>query len=495
MCGIIGFSGESNCDLQKIQTLMLWNGFERGKDATGIYSKKNNLIKDNKFVGEFLINNKNLKEDNVFIAHVRAKTVGQNTKDNAHPFEEDNVVLLHNGTLTNHYALSRKYDFEYNSYEVDSHLICKIINKEKNFKVLSEIDGGAAFIIINKENPNIIYVFRNDKRTLFKGTLDGGIYISSLSEPLNLIGCNNIKEFKADYLYTIEKGLIKGAPIKIVNKPVTYQYQSYNPNKLTIYNEPKLAIGCRLRCDNQNIHNYVKDGGVTVNKYYLIKDVVKTDFIITDNFGKEIEVGKFSFDTNKDYFTKGDYIKALVNLNKSSNKSNTPDISKGSFLLVDKDYLNGECRVLNLINNEYYRVQKSNFILCNDSEIKEIEGKDPNQQEFDFSLSDNTNFLNDNYYPFEEDVDFEEINNQQDEDTPKDNDEEDDEYYNIQLNKELLLEDFEDIKSSVEELYPYLTNHPDTHLIKQEIEDKIDECIKLYSLVEENADLTTYNSN
>ena len=44
-CGLIGFSGKTNFDKEKINLLMLWNSFERGKDATGIYTPKNGLVK------------------------------------------------------------------------------------------------------------------------------------------------------------------------------------------------------------------------------------------------------------------------------------------------------------------------------------------------------------------------------------------------------------------------------------------------------------------
>lgn len=477
MCGIAAYSSNKPFNKEKMQLLMLWNGFSRGEDATGVYSLKNGLIKDNKHVGNFLIDN-DIQEDNTFIAHVRAKTVGANLKKNSHPFEEDNIILLHNGTLTNHYALAKKYNIDYTSYEVDSELICKIINKEKNFKVLSEIDGGAAFIIVNKTNPDIMYTFRNDKRPLFRGNFDGGIYISSIAESLQLIGCNNIKEFKPDYLYTIQNGLIKGSPIKIANKP--FSYHNNNSNAETIYNDINIAIGCRLRCDNVNIHNIVKDGGVTLNKYYLIKAVENTEFIIEDNFGKDIKIHKYNFDTTKDFFTKGNYIKATSNLRKAKNKTETPDIKKDDVLCVVNDYKNGKCKGLLLRTNEYFVISKEDFITCNNPETNESYNNS-NEELIEFNFNnENTSFEGRSFN----------YDNAVDDETPEDNgleDNEEDDYFNILLNKELLLEDFEDLKSSVEELYPHLPNNAFIKTIKQEIEEKFDECINLYSLVEENA--------
>src|SRR5574343_244013 len=159
MCGLVGFSGKSNFDLQTVKTIMLWNSFERGEDATGIYSPKNQIIKKAKHCKDFILDTP-IEEDKLLIAHVRAKTIGLNVDKNAHPFMENNVVLAHNGTLKNHYALLRKYDLPFAQYDVDSHVMCGIMGKQNNFKVLSEIEGAAAVLIHNVETPDILYAYR-----------------------------------------------------------------------------------------------------------------------------------------------------------------------------------------------------------------------------------------------------------------------------------------------------------------------------------------------
>ena len=53
-CGLIGYSGKKNFNKDKINLVMLWNSFERGRDSTGIYSPKNNLIKEADPAAKFL---------------------------------------------------------------------------------------------------------------------------------------------------------------------------------------------------------------------------------------------------------------------------------------------------------------------------------------------------------------------------------------------------------------------------------------------------------
>jgi len=142
MCGLTGFSGKKKFNKDKVKSLMLWNSLERGKDSTGIYTPLNGLLKEADEAYKFLIKTK-FEEDRLFIGHVRASTVGAKSKENAHPFMEENIILAHNGTLTNHWALCHKYKLSMQDYNVDSHVIAAILGKEKNFNVIKEIDGAA----------------------------------------------------------------------------------------------------------------------------------------------------------------------------------------------------------------------------------------------------------------------------------------------------------------------------------------------------------------
>lgn len=256
MCGQIGYSSEKPFDIEKIKTLMVWNSLERGEDSTGLYSPKNGLKKSILKGSEFIVSNAKNYEilpDNIFMAHLRAKTIGAINVDNAHPFKRGNWVLQHNGTLTNHHDLIRKYELNYAEYDVDSDVICGALDKSGDIlTVLSEIDGPAALIIQNITNPNRLYVFKNKERPLFKGTLDNSMYISSIENSLKLIGCNNVKEFKDNYLYTIENGLIlKNSPREIKNKPYKHYYTQTN-----YVNDPQKYLGTVLKIPYDTFSHY-----------------------------------------------------------------------------------------------------------------------------------------------------------------------------------------------------------------------------------------------
>lgn len=250
-CGIIGFSGKTKFDLQKIETLIAWNSFERGSDATGIYSPINGLKKSLEKGSDYVIyETKNyFQPDNLFIGHVRQATVGDKKEiKNAHPFQRGNYVLAHNGTLKNYRDLAHKYELPLADYNVDSDYVAGSIEKADSIEqVLSEINGAAAFIITDDRNPDKLYVFRNTERPLYRGyDRDKNMYISSLAEPLYLLRLENIKEFKENFLYTIIDGNIKANTVKkIKNTPYSKPVTTY-PNKQwqRHADEEYIGMGC-----------------------------------------------------------------------------------------------------------------------------------------------------------------------------------------------------------------------------------------------------------
>jgi len=209
MCGILGaaFPTGSKYNKDKINLLTYYNQ-ERGKDSLGYYNNIGGITKKiGKPVDLMASKSIDIEEDSILIGHVRAATVGSVLEKNAHPFIEGSLVLAMNGTLSNHSTLCTKYGFEIKDFDVDSHILCAIINKEKNFNVLSEMIGGCALIMYETEKHGM-YIYRNTDRPLYRGKLDGGMYFSSTDTPLKVIGCDSIKEFKQDYLYTIKEGKI-----------------------------------------------------------------------------------------------------------------------------------------------------------------------------------------------------------------------------------------------------------------------------------------------
>ena len=206
MCGIVAYSGKKHFDSDKIKLLMYWNSVERGEDATGIFTPEAGVYKKAKSCNEFLTaNNLNIYLSNQFIGHVRQSTSGNAKIDrNAHPFEFGVITGVHNGTLKNIWGLLPSYGLASKDYNVDSEALYKLIS-DKGPEIIGKIEGAMALVWYNSDK-NVLQVYKNDERTLFRGKIDGNMYISSIQEPLKVIGCTQIKEFKDETLYSISNG-------------------------------------------------------------------------------------------------------------------------------------------------------------------------------------------------------------------------------------------------------------------------------------------------
>ncbi|KRL67633.1 glutamine--fructose-6-phosphate transaminase (isomerizing) [Companilactobacillus versmoldensis] len=187
MCGIVGVVGNDNT------TKILLNGLEkleyRGYDSAGIYvnneNNKDYLVKE---VGKISQLEKKVGPEiqgEMGIGHTRWATHGQPTVDNAHPhFSADNrFYLVHNGVLTNYADLKAKYlsDVDFKSQtdtEVAVQLVDYLVTKENMDteaafrKALTMIEGSYAFAMVDKEQPDRIYVAKN-KSPLLIGLADG----------------------------------------------------------------------------------------------------------------------------------------------------------------------------------------------------------------------------------------------------------------------------------------------------------------------------------
>ena len=157
------------------------NGLEkleyRGYDSAGIYvnnqAGKDYLVKE---VGKISKLEDAVTEDvvgSVGIGHTRWATHGKPTVENAHPhFSEDNrFYLVHNGVLTNFEELKEKYlqgvDFKSQTdtevaVQLVDHFAKEGMDGEAAFrKALGLIQGSYAFAMIDKEQPDRIFVAKN----------------------------------------------------------------------------------------------------------------------------------------------------------------------------------------------------------------------------------------------------------------------------------------------------------------------------------------------
>lgn len=310
MCGIVAYSGKKDFNSSIIKMLMLSN-LTRGMDATGIYSPKNGLKKDNinatAYFGKPL---NNIKKDKVFIGHLRAKTFGENSAANAHPFEYPSLVGVHNGTLIMPWELAKKYNIDPLKCQVDSQVIYSIINDQidtsdnnvTSIHILSVFEGAAALIYYNKEDGNL-YVYRNKERPLHFGFAGTEMYIASMEESLELAGCTDIEMFDENYLFKIKDGVTLSKTfympfIKPVPKVVTYG----NNTQLDAAD----YLGFWFQAKYPNVPNNIK-----TDEWYYVSSLIPTKYDskrfenhnvnIINKDGKEVEINKHTLDTTSFY--------------------------------------------------------------------------------------------------------------------------------------------------------------------------------------------------
>ena len=174
MCGIVGTISKSNngftYDECELFTHLLQMDVIRGKDATGVFGvNKDNLvdiIKADTNAWQFT-QSKNYKEFEarmysdykITVGHNRAATKGALKASNAHPFREEHIILVHNGTIFNQEELDT-------TVEVDSHAITKALAKADAVSALESIHGPFALVWYDTKM-RTLNLARNNDRPLF----------------------------------------------------------------------------------------------------------------------------------------------------------------------------------------------------------------------------------------------------------------------------------------------------------------------------------------
>ena len=218
MCGIVGVIGRDDA------TQVLLNGLEkleyRGYDSAGVYVNDQNghdyLVKR---VGRI----KNLEaaltpeiQGSIGIGHTRWATNGAPTEANAHPHvsNDGRFYLVHNGVVTNAQALRQEYltDVELHS-STDTEVVVQLIAlfaqqdgldaKEALRKTLKLVEGSYAFSLVDRNQPDALYVAKN-KSPLLIGKGDGFNVVAS--DALAMLDVTNqFIEVKDEEIVTLTK--------------------------------------------------------------------------------------------------------------------------------------------------------------------------------------------------------------------------------------------------------------------------------------------------
>lgn len=191
MCGIVGIIGKSNAEQILLSGLAKLE--YRGYDSAGIFvadGTSDHLLKSSGRI-------KNLEKKvtpevtgTIGIGHTRWATHGEPSEENAHPHTSASgrFVLVHNGVIENFEELKQQYLLDHHfdgttDTEIAAHLIEVFVDKSNDVLIgfkeaLKAIKGSYAFAMIDRRNPEQIYVAKN-KSPLLLGVGDGFNVIAS----------------------------------------------------------------------------------------------------------------------------------------------------------------------------------------------------------------------------------------------------------------------------------------------------------------------------
>ena len=101
------------------------------------------------------------KDSHLMLGHTRQATQGTINAKNAHPFEKETIVGVHNGVIMNDDDVAKKHDFK---IEVDSEVIFELLNKYENdfVKTFKEIRGSASVAWVNTQEANTLYLLAHE---------------------------------------------------------------------------------------------------------------------------------------------------------------------------------------------------------------------------------------------------------------------------------------------------------------------------------------------
>lgn len=141
---------------------------------------------------------------NYILLHTRYATKGSKYNNhNNHPIVSGNIVMTHNGWLTNDEELWDSIMIERKG-EVDSEALCALIHEQGVEKAYALINGPAAIAWVDVDRPKQVNLLTNGQNPLHIGRLENGnIVWASLREHLEILPTTTIWEAIPYRIYTL----------------------------------------------------------------------------------------------------------------------------------------------------------------------------------------------------------------------------------------------------------------------------------------------------
>lgn len=235
MCGILGFIDPKLKIDAGTKRMLAWLNQSRGTDGHGfvIGNKGERLwgFKDGQSIVDAMKGVERSKRfeklnSQLVLGHTRRASTSikgsASSTNNSHPFQVGNIILAHNGFISNHAEIAaelKQFD-EYKeiaeTYQVDSNIAAAAVSKW-GFDALGRIQGKASMWWINSESPTTIYAWCWDQDfAFFEG--DECFVFSSDVEHLKACGFHGAKVLAKDTGQLLEIDLPTGTYKKIANK-------------------------------------------------------------------------------------------------------------------------------------------------------------------------------------------------------------------------------------------------------------------------------------
>jgi len=191
MCGIVGFIGEQ--DPKEILLKGLEKLEYRGYDSAGIAVHTNKQVTVFREKGRIADLRSIVKDEttgHAGIGHTRWATHGVPSQRNSHPHQSgtSRFTLVHNGVIENYAILKREelsnYTFQSDTdtevvVQLVEELVSKGLDVEEAFRLtLKKLHGSYAIAMLDRENPDVIYVAKN-KSPLLVGIGEGFNVVAS----------------------------------------------------------------------------------------------------------------------------------------------------------------------------------------------------------------------------------------------------------------------------------------------------------------------------
>ncbi len=269
MCGIVGYVG--NRPALEIILSGLSRLEYRGYDSAGVAIYEDGEIFVSRALGKLRALTDKLggtssgSTGTVGIGHTRWATHGKPSETNAHPHSTGRISLIHNGIIENYLDLRAELEekgIQFSS-ETDTEIAAQLFSYlldqgQEPFEALrntcSRLRGSYAFLAIDKENPDTIYVAKNATPIVI-GFGEGESFVASdipavlpFTREMVVLEDGDLAELTGQSLRIENSGeTVERKKERITWDPVTAQKGGYKHYMLKEIHEQPLVIGETFR--------------------------------------------------------------------------------------------------------------------------------------------------------------------------------------------------------------------------------------------------------